>query len=166
LSGDVEDTIATSGDQNELDMSADETGLGTFLNFCELPYPQCLNSAYEATLVNTKDCIFGTTISFVGFTSLIKQHWNSNHKLHVFTFIFVPISVILSISIIMSGAGLRVKDSNFMVILFVMYTLFPAMYGDWVLGIMADNLLGTPSGDSAILYWPYFILKRLTMLSS
>lgn len=40
-----------------------------------------------------------------------------------------------------------------------------AFYSDWSLGIMLDNILGTPSGDNSGFYWTYFIAKRFTMFS-
>ena len=32
-------------------------------------------------------------------------------------------------------------------------SLLLALYTDWVLAIIADNLTGAPSGDVAVLYW-------------
>ncbi|KAF8186441.1 hypothetical protein BJ912DRAFT_971909 [Pholiota molesta] len=40
-----------------------------------------------------------------------------------------------------------------------------ALYSDWSLGIMLNNILGIPSGDSSGFYWTYFVAKRLTMFS-
>ncbi|KAF2623500.1 hypothetical protein BU25DRAFT_349931 [Macroventuria anomochaeta] len=45
------------------------------------------------------------------------------------------------------------------------FSFFSALYGDLVLGAIADNLLGLPSADFAPLYWVWFIAKRLPMLS-
>ncbi|KAF8953541.1 hypothetical protein BDZ97DRAFT_1871817 [Flammula alnicola] len=45
------------------------------------------------------------------------------------------------------------------------FIVLSAFYSDWSLGIMLNNLLGTPSGDSSGFYWTYFIAKRLTMFS-
>lgn len=47
----------------------------------------------------------------------------------------------------------------------VMFIVLGAFYSDWCLGIMLDNLLGTPSSDKSGFYWTYFIAKRLTMFS-
>jgi len=45
-------------------------------------------------------------------------------------------------------------------------TLFFALFTDWVLATIADNLVGSPTGDLALLYWAYFGAKRLPMLSA
>jgi hypothetical protein len=42
--------------------------------------------------------------------------------------------------------------------------LFP-FFADLALGIMAHNLVGTPSGDNVALFWSYILVKRLSMIS-
>jgi hypothetical protein len=44
-------------------------------------------------------------------------------------------------------------------------TILSALYADWVLGCIAENLVGAPSSDNAMFYWTYFFAKRLPMLS-
>ncbi|PPQ92514.1 hypothetical protein CVT25_010347 [Psilocybe cyanescens] len=46
-----------------------------------------------------------------------------------------------------------------------LFIVLSAFYSDWCLGIMLDNLLGTPSSDNSGFYWTYFIAKRFTMFS-
>jgi hypothetical protein len=36
-----------------------------------------------------------------------------------------------------------------------------ALWSDWVLAGLADNLIGVPSSDNAVLYFGYFAAKRL-----
>jgi hypothetical protein len=36
-------------------------------------------------------------------------------------------------------------------------------YSDWILAAIAENLAGVPSSDVAILYWLYFVAKRLPL---
>ena len=45
------------------------------------------------------------------------------------------------------------------------FGILAVFYSDWALGIMTGNISGLPSGDVAALYWPYFVGKRLPMLS-
>ncbi|KAF2992981.1 hypothetical protein E8E13_000160 [Curvularia kusanoi] len=45
------------------------------------------------------------------------------------------------------------------------FGFFAALYGDLVLGIVANNVLGTPSRDVSALYWVWFIAKRFPLLS-
>jgi hypothetical protein len=40
------------------------------------------------------------------------------------------------------------------------------LWMDWVLGIITDNLAGVPSRQARTLYWSYFALKRLGLLST
>jgi len=44
-------------------------------------------------------------------------------------------------------------------------SVLAALYSDWVLGAIAGNLVGLPSGDVAPLYWGYILAKRLPFLS-
>lgn len=45
------------------------------------------------------------------------------------------------------------------------FGFFSALYGDLVLGIIADNVLGVPTGDVTPLYWIWFVAKRFPLLS-
>jgi hypothetical protein len=40
-----------------------------------------------------------------------------------------------------------------------------ALYSDFAIGAIAGNMAGVPSSDNAVLYWGYFIIKRLPILS-
>jgi hypothetical protein len=40
-----------------------------------------------------------------------------------------------------------------------------ALYSDFAIGAIAGNMAGVPSSDNAALYWGYFIIKRLPILS-
>ena len=45
------------------------------------------------------------------------------------------------------------------------FGLFGAFYCDWILAAIARNWAGLPSNDIAVLFWVYFVAKRLPMLS-
>lgn len=45
------------------------------------------------------------------------------------------------------------------------FGFFSALYGDLVLGVIAENIMGTPTGDVAPLYWIWFVAKRFPLLS-
>ncbi|KDR77317.1 hypothetical protein GALMADRAFT_139310 [Galerina marginata CBS 339.88] len=62
------------------------------------------------------------------------------------------------------GSPGKVAGAGFIVTL-ILFLVLSAFYSDWCLGIMLDNLIGTPSSDSSGFYWTYFIAKRLTMFS-
>ncbi|KAH9474788.1 hypothetical protein JR316_0013253 [Psilocybe cubensis] len=63
-----------------------------------------------------------------------------------------------------SGESGKVAATGFLVTI-ALFIVLSAFYSDWCLGIMLDNLLGTPSSDNSGFYWTYFIAKRLTMFS-
>lgn len=44
-------------------------------------------------------------------------------------------------------------------------SVLAALYSDWILGAIAGNLVGLPSGDVAPLYWGYILAKRLPFFS-
>lgn len=76
------------------------------------------------------------------------------------------ISCIVMIVIYYRGGGVLknyVKGGFALTLIF--FLVLSALYSDWCLGIMLDNLVGVPSGDKSIFYWTYFVAKRLTMLS-
>ena len=43
--------------------------------------------------------------------------------------------------------------------------ILSTLNSDWLLGAIASNLSGYPSSDIAVLYWGYFIAKRLPIAS-
>jgi len=106
----------------------------------------------------------GMIAGFVGLTSLMIPAWSSNPKLRIITYAF---SGVLGFFILFFCLALFYSVSDGLVAIafggFGVFATLAALYGDWALGAMANNLLGTPSGDSSGLYWSYFILKRLTM---
>jgi hypothetical protein len=102
----------------------------------------------------------GMVVGFTGLVSLIVHNWSDRPKFHIITYVFAGAYVTAIISSAVLGFRGLVLQTSFIGVLLV------AGYGDWALGVMSNNLLGVPSGDSSALYWSYFILKRLTMFSS
>jgi len=51
------------------------------------------------------------------------------------------------------------------VVTLALFIVLSAFYSDWCLGLMLDNLWGTPSSDKSAFYWTYFVAKRLSMFS-
>jgi len=109
----------------------------------------------------------GMIAGFSGLISLVIENWKGHPKLHIITYVFggvLGFCVLLFCLFMLDGVaeGLAAAVG----LGFATFAALAALYGDWALGAMTDNLLGTPSGDSSGLYWSYFILKRLTMFSS
>jgi hypothetical protein len=104
---------------------------------------------------------------FSGLISLIIQNWSGHPKLHIITYVFSGVlgfCVLLFCLFMLEGFADGLATA--LALGFATFAMLAALYGDWALGAMTDNLLGTPSGDSSGLYWSYFILKRFTMFSA
>jgi hypothetical protein len=104
---------------------------------------------------------------FAGLISLILQDWSHNRKLHIITYVFGGIWGLLLLGIVFALWFVENEDPLLSALIFciMVFTTLAALYGDWALAAMVDNLWGMPSGDSRGLYWSYLILKRLTMFS-
>ncbi|KAF8647317.1 hypothetical protein AX16_006779 [Volvariella volvacea WC 439] len=116
----------------------------------------------------------GMIPGMVGLMNLVRNHWDSSITLKLLTLVFyalVLIGVVTGLWIagwlccccccIFSGTslgyGLLVSVFSFII--------GSALYSDWALGVMSGNLLGIPSGDATKLYWAYWAVERLPMLS-
>jgi hypothetical protein len=101
---------------------------------------------------------------FVGLISLIIREWHGHSKLHTIIYVF---SGVFGFFVVISGFLLSLDGGLVIALIssFLVFTMLSALFCDWSLGAMTNNLLGMPSGDSASLYWSYFALKRLTMFS-
>jgi len=98
---------------------------------------------------------------FTGLVSLIKENWHTYRNIAVVTYTFAGIALFFGLAIFASRQPRDLLWGYYTAVLIILAPL----YADWALGAMADNLLGVPSGDSAPLYWSYFVLKRFTMIS-
>jgi len=50
-------------------------------------------------------------------------------------------------------------------LLFLATGILAALFSDWILAAIADNYAGVPDGNNSVLYWSYFVAKRLQILS-
>jgi hypothetical protein len=117
----------------------------------------------------------GLVTGFVGLCSLVNQDWKEK-TVQIISFAFAGTLVLVSVVgvIFLQCLG---SDSRTLkrlaksplaagIILFVTGTsVLGALYSDWILGAIGDDLVGFPSGDNQYLYWAYFVAKRLPLLS-
>jgi hypothetical protein len=112
----------------------------------------------------------GLITGFVGLCPLVKENWDNN-VVRIVTYVFG--GVVIGIGVI---AGVifccRRHDKGFVeawlwgiAASIIGWTCLGAIYSDWILGAIAENLVGMPSSDNMVLYWGYFIAKRLPLLS-
>ncbi|KAF8652200.1 hypothetical protein AX16_004503 [Volvariella volvacea WC 439] len=126
---------------------------------------------WEAELVFAD--VAGLICGVTGLMSLVKQHW---HDKGVYTLTLVYVSVLGFIvflvpclfSILQGGwdsTTYCVALEYCVGVAFTTFALLAALYADWALGMMTDNLVGLPTSDNSVLYWCYFAAKRLPMAS-
>ena len=117
--------------------------------------------------------ITGMIPGFVGLVSLVVQHWSSQHSLKPLTYTFggaIALTVFLTVLglfhciVIDDDQGGAIIFSGIF-LLCCGVVMLPALYSDWALGVMSNNLTGLPSPDNAPLYWTYWLVKRFTMIS-
>jgi hypothetical protein len=114
----------------------------------------------------------GLIVGVAGLFSLTKENWD-NQTLRLITYIMwgVPGGIVgliaLSIVCLVSDEGILLKTGvTFLTLLLgaiVGVGVLAALYSDWVLAAIAGNYSGVPSGDNAILYYGYFIAKRIPL---
>ena len=117
----------------------------------------------------------GLIVGLTGLMSLVRAHWSNNtvKGLTIGLFIFPLLGVLILIAVIFFSTW---KDEDTvwftfqdqMVIGPVVYVgtfmLLLSICMDWVLAVIAGNYSGKPDGDIAIMFWIYFMAKRLPML--
>ncbi|KAE9373167.1 hypothetical protein N431DRAFT_438524 [Stipitochalara longipes BDJ] len=105
--------------------------------------------------------VFGAVIAFpaglmliIGIIVLFSQCCGSREKAEVNNSSMENLgrsTVVISIMVCLVAAGAT--------------SVLAALYSDWILGAIAGNLVGLPSGDIAPLYWGYILAKRLPFFS-
>lgn len=122
----------------------------------------------------------GIVTGFVGLVPLVKESW-SNHTIGIITYVFGGVMVGLGLAVVAYSTfndGNKVEGGLLFCSGGVTMSLFwglstcvgvwgflGVLYCDWILGCIAQDLAGMPSGDTEILYWTYFFAKRLPLLS-
>ncbi|KAM7184883.1 hypothetical protein V8F20_012020 [Naviculisporaceae sp. PSN 640] len=118
----------------------------------------------------------GGVIGFTGIASLVKANIATNHQLKIITIVFGATAAVVGFTTMVYAMvaypDQRCLMSNiFGSFLFggmcclVALTVLFALYSDWVLGALANDLTGVPSQDVLVFYLIYFLAKRLPMFS-
>ena len=101
-----------------------------------------------------------------GLISLVSYHLNFNNPLKILSYCMLGVfSVIFGGSRFLFDGKPQDIFIRTMALSFVAFMFLAALYSDWALGLMTDNLIGTPSKDNSAFYWTYWVAKRLTMFS-
>ena len=113
----------------------------------------------------------GLVTGLAGLFSLVKQNWHIR-AVQLITYIIWGIPGGFAILGVIITAIVEEKDKTKKVVtafggaigLAVMaLAVFGALYSDWILGAIAGNFGGVPSGDNLWLYWGYFFAKKLPL---
>jgi hypothetical protein len=114
--------------------------------------------------------VLGLIVGLVGLGSVVKETWNDN-TIRIITYVFGSVCGLVALVFAVGGLFDVRKNENTDGLLagpgaaIVVTVVLGALYSDWILGTIAYNLVGVPSSDIAILYWTYFVAKRLPMFS-
>jgi hypothetical protein len=112
----------------------------------------------------------GVVVGFVGLGPLVKQSWH-NPAVGIITYVLGGMVVVLGIAVAVvsmfssTDGGVVMSWCWGLLGCLLGCGFLGVLYSDWILGSIAEDLVGLPSSDNAILYWTYFVAKRLPLLS-
>ncbi|KAF8242305.1 hypothetical protein K440DRAFT_565706 [Wilcoxina mikolae CBS 423.85] len=120
--------------------------------------------------------LIGSIIGCIGLAPLVIVSYNDNVVVMRTTVIFGYTGMSAAVMILFAGGiiGHIMGESSkqlwkkiFLPFACIGVTLgaFTAFYSDWILAGLAENLIGVPTGDNAVLYFLYFAAKRLSIFS-
>lgn len=152
------------------------------LGIANTGYPQDLSQSQAPSVTKRSNdsvnwiwlYVPGLITGLVGLFSLVKENWNI-HAIRLITYIMwgIPggLGVLGVIGVLFEGdesAWVRVAGGILGLVGYGIggLAVFGALYSDWILGAIAGNYAGLPSGDNAWLYWGYFFAKKLPLGSS
>lgn len=125
----------------------------------------------------------GTIIGLTGLFSIVRHTYTSNHVVRQISSIFLGVAIgpsALYMVIVVLVKIVQKPDPNrrkfefrnalghtaFVVISLILWAgMLAAFYSDWVLGAVTGNLVGTPDSSNKMVYWTYFIAKRIPLFS-
>lgn len=109
----------------------------------------------------------GMIVGMVGLLSLVWRARDDKEILQITAaFGSVTAAIIIVCSMMLCcccGFGSLRRATNLLMAMAFSIILVCALYCDWILGDFAGSLVGVPSGDSSVLYWVYFAVKRLPL---
>ena len=125
----------------------------------------------------------GTIVGLTGLFSVVRQTYTSNHLVRLISAIFLGVAIgpsALYVVIVILVKVVRKPNQNhpkfgfgntlahtavIAMILILWVGMLAAFYSDWVLGAITKNMVGTPSISNRMIYWTYFVAKRIPLFS-
>ena len=120
----------------------------------------------------------GTVAGFAGLVKLIIEAWSDTPLLRHLSYGAMGLFVFISFVGLIIGCciGEHSPGSRFftgvgasLCTALVVFAAGAAIYSDWALAAIADNLVGLPDGNNvllSIIFWVYFAAKRLPMAAT
>lgn len=127
---------------------------------------------WDASDWTPKTLIFYVAGYMVGITGLGSIVWNLRHDrdIQIITYVFfgttATVVTVCTMLLCCCCCVESISRKKTMLAMSFSVVMVGAFYSDWVLGAIANNLVGVPAGDPAYLYWAYFIAKRIPLLMS
>ncbi|CCX15253.1 Similar to hypothetical protein CC1G_06935 [Coprinopsis cinerea okayama7 len=108
--------------------------------------------------------VAGSIVGLTGLISLVIMAWENNF-IQISTFVVSGCAGI-AIDVTLLSFKDDTEDVGRKIVVCLMFLgALTALWSDWVLAGLADNLIGVPSSDNAVLYFGYFAAKRLPFFS-
>lgn len=135
-----------------------------------------VKSSFSKIMVWSPILAIGGMIGFIGIASLVKANIATNHQLKIITIVFGATAAVVGLATMVCAMVAYPEQRCLMSNIFgsflfgvmcclVALTVLFALYSDWVLGALANDLTGVPSQDVLVFYLVYFLAKRLPMFS-
>jgi len=115
--------------------------------------------------------LLGMLAGLTGLISLVIEAWGDNKVVELTTYACGGVTVVVILLwawyrfLYLATDGPNQQAGFRIFVLPLALGLIAALYSDWVLAGLAENLVGVPSGDVAPLYYAYFAAKRLPIFS-
>ena len=123
----------------------------------------------------------GSVVGFTGVMYLVSHHFTAVPLVRTVTYVFSGVVLffvvgagLLGLCVAFSGGFPDLEELSFLSVVgtaavlgwaVIVVTVLFALYTDWILAAVADDVVGVPSSDNQIFYWLYFAAKRFPMLS-
>ncbi len=111
----------------------------------------------------------GMIAGATGLISIVGGAFETNPRIHLIVWVFIGVAgtvgTVLAFAMCCMGMSSCIGLLGYFVVYGLMLGVFAALISDWVLAILANDLVGLPDSNAAPVYWTYFIAKRLPFFS-
>jgi len=140
-------------------------------------YDDVPHGKYSGVLGWLAFVVVGNIIGMAGIGPLVRQSWNDIPKLRTLSYVFIGVSACIMALSFLYGCLVpprsedgKISRSMGGVFAFLLSagaaSFLVPFYIDWALAVMVGDLAGLPTSENMILYWSYFVAKRLPMFIS